>query len=300
MLRNKIKRLEQYARNGIRELRGAVVIRGSVAIGYDGKPIASNWGDDINYHMLRSIIASPVVMYGQAPLARIFGRPHYVVIGSIIGTHTDRNSIIWGAGIMDSTLLNIEKPRRICAVRGPMTRRKLIDMGIDCPEVYGDPALLLPDYYSPKPRRRYRLGVIPHYVDFKRAKEILSGQDDIQIIDIRHYGECWTDFIDHIAECDAIASSSLHGLIVATAYGIPSAWVEFYGAEKRDSFKYHDFYASLTMPEDFVIEPQIIINVQDLDYIIPILGKSDTTPLRSAAPFKLRPPHIPQKHHSID
>ncbi len=54
------------------------------------------------------------------------------------------------------------------AVRGPLTRQFLMDMGIDCPKIYGDPALLLPKLFpefkkSENPTKEYI--IIPHHSD---------------------------------------------------------------------------------------------------------------------------------------
>ncbi|MFQ8823549.1 MAG: polysaccharide pyruvyl transferase family protein [[Ruminococcus] lactaris] len=38
--------------------------------------------------------------------------------------------------------------------------------------------------------------------------------------------ENWTDIIDLICSCKMVLSESLHGLIVAESYSIPSVWVE--------------------------------------------------------------------------
>lgn len=61
-----------------------------------------------------------------------------------------RNTEVWGAGIISENSLLKEKPSKVYAVRGPLTRQRLIKEGIDCPEIYGDPALLIPYYYRPK------------------------------------------------------------------------------------------------------------------------------------------------------
>lgn len=55
----------------------------------------------------------------------------------------------------------------------------------------------------------------------------------------------WTSVIEQIASCDYIASSSLHGLIVAEAYGIPNLWLEISGKLLGGHFKFHDFFLSL-------------------------------------------------------
>lgn len=51
--------------------------------------------------------------------------------------------------------------------------------------------------------------------------------------------------IDRMLSCKRIVSSTLRGLIVAYAYGIPNAWIEFSGRIKGDGTKFLDYLQSV-------------------------------------------------------
>lgn len=55
-----------------------------------------------------------------------------------------------------------------------------------------------------------------------------------------------------------VVSSSLHGLIVADAYGIPSKWIKVSDKIYGDDFKYGDYYQSIGVKE----EKPLIVNEQ--------------------------------------
>lgn len=217
----------------------------SVSFGYDGKIIKANWGDDINYWFIREIAKAHLINYDWSLRTQKQHRPYVMGIGSILTLFPVDNSIIWGTGIISEKALIKGRPLEVRAVRGPLTRQRLLAQGIDCPEIYGDPALLLPLYYKPQAKKKYSLGIIPHYVDQQNPfLENLYGKTDILIIDIKRYGH-WLDFIDQICQCEAIVSSSLHGLIISEAYGIPNLWMKLQGSDLTDDFKYHDFFLSI-------------------------------------------------------
>lgn len=137
-----------------------------------------------------------------------------------------------------------QKNTTILAVRGPLTRALLLNQGIECPAIYGDPAILLPMIYQPQTRKSEKIGIILHYVHSESGE--LPEDQRFSFIDI----SCSTDleiehFVDKVNECSKVFSSSLHGIIVAQALGIPAQWITF--REMRinsfeDSFKFKDYF----------------------------------------------------------
>ena len=169
---------------------------------------------------------------------------HLYAIGSILPSYQDVT--VWGSGF------GYDKPAKwyspiynwfhrtmhtldIRAVRGPETRRILTEMGIDCPEVYGDPAVLMPLFYQSKTERNQRdYIVIPHYsklADYKAQPNILGTFTSNHL-----------DFIDRLLEAKLVISASLHGIILAEAYGIPAVMLK--DTPSKDITKYKDWYYS--------------------------------------------------------
>jgi len=52
---------------------------------------------------------------------------------------------------------------------------------------------------------------------------------------------------DEILSCDRIISSSLHGMIVAHAYGIPAIWIKFSNNLYGDDVKFDDYLLSVNI-----------------------------------------------------
>jgi len=139
-----------------------------------------------------------------------------------------------------------------------MTRRLLLEQEIDCPEVYGDPALLFPRFYNPEIKKKYKIGVIPHYVDADSNWIKSLNNDEVKIIDICSDTH---SFIDSIKECELIVSSSLHGIIAADAYGIPNMWIKISEKVGGSGFKFRDYFASVKRKDScFIIEDDTNIN----------------------------------------
>lgn len=176
--------------------------------------------------------------------------PVYLTIGSII-THANFKCVVWGSGII-SKKDKIQRSQFL-AVRGPQTRKYLLKQGHEVPEIFGDPALLVPRYYKSETRKKHKIGIIPHYIDYDRVKKLYSVNDDVTLIDMRTNNIEST--IEKILECEKIVSSSLHGIIVAHAYGIPAVWQKFSNNIFGDDIKFQDYFESVFIP---VYKPDII------------------------------------------
>jgi len=204
--------------------------------------IGRNWGDKLNPVLCRMLSGMNVVhCYDVFPAT---AKPEHYVIGSSLERAQKRRGVVWGAGFIDSAQGIRQAPQRICALRGHLSRERLRELGVGAPDVVGDPALLMPRLYTPgRPRRRYRVGVIHHCYErdiaLARPEALPEGYLFIDIT-----GNLF-DVIDQIVACDEIASSSLHGLVCAEAYGVPSTWIKLSDRPAGDGFKYRDYYSAI-------------------------------------------------------
>lgn len=203
-------------------------------------PVKTNWGDAIAPVLVERLSGKRVI--NRRDVLNPAGKTVFTSIGSMLGTIDSPNAVVWGTGFVDSRATLQVRPAQICAVRGPRSRQKLLDLGVDCPEVFGDPALLAPMFWKPAASKKYQLGIVPHFRDYGRpSDQRFAAFDGVRVIDIRGSIE---QVIQEITECEAIASGSLHGLACADAYGIPATWVQFSDAAYGDGFKFRDYLDS--------------------------------------------------------
>lgn len=178
--------------------------------------------------------------------APVYRRPNnapvYFAAGSIMGSISVPDiAVIWGSGIMAKTV-TFSRPREIRAVRGPLTAGRCRELGYDCPDIFGDPGIVLPHYFPKKSGHDYALGIVPHYVDQQKAETLFGNQDDILVIDVTKDVE---QVIEDIQRCELLVSSSLHGVLVSHAFERRCAWVSFSDAVAGDGSKFHDYFASV-------------------------------------------------------
>lgn len=263
-----------------------------------GKIVHRNWGDDINTFLLEILFRKKISPLYFSSIAMRFNKKNYLIIGSTITMLTNKNTIIGGAGVIDNKASLPDKPLKVLAVRGPLSREYLLRKGVECPEIYGDPAMLMKYIYKPKQtQNKYKLGIIPHYDDYDNPLlDTFKKHSDILFIKMEGYNK-WTDVIDQIVNCEYIISSSLHGLIMAETYDIPNLWIEISGKLLGGHFKFHDFFQSIGYDRQapFPIKGKTIkqILATKSDYV---KGHIDLTPLIKCSPFKL---YLSQKHNGL-
>ena len=192
------------------------------------KQFDANFGDDLS----RVIVNKLLEMRGirHAKRARLHEKK-LLAVGSVMH-FARKGDTVWGSGINGKVPMRFIPMLDVRAVRGPLTREKLLSLGIDCPEVYGDPALLLPILF-PEKRPTYERDyiVIPNLNEIQAYKNIpnvvLPTQNAEKVV-------------SEILKAKFVISGSLHGIVVAEAFGIPARLIRLSKVEPM--FKYRDYY----------------------------------------------------------
>lgn len=199
-------------------------------------------------------------------------------LGSILQFTTD-GSVVWGSGWNGKAPAESFTTKRldIRAVRGPLTADFLTKRGFDVPPVFGDPALLLPlvcqGRFKPNPIREF--AIVPNLHDIHLPALLCHRNDIISPL----LG--WNTVVTQILEAKLILASSLHGLIIAEAFGIPARYVRF--SETESLFKYEDYYQGTgRMTVDYVTS---IDEGMEMGGAPPISPSYSPLPLLNAFPW---------------
>ena len=257
---------------------------------YFMKKSKENYGDVLGKYLVEKISGNKVYFVNprQWSIKNLWS-PVYATAGSILA-HVNKHCVVWGSGII-KTDERVERAKFL-AVRGPETRTNLIKQGYTVPDIYGDPALLMPLYYTPTIVKKFKLGIIPHYTDYQLIRERYEDDDGICIIDLMTNDVERTT--EQILSCEYLVSSSLHGLIIGHAYRIPSLWVEFSDRLFGDGVKFIDYFKSVGVEvykplriEKYYSQSQLIRFFQDLE-VLPELEVIESLQkgLMKVCPFK--------------
>ncbi len=202
------------------------------------------WKKKTDYQNLGDMLAIPIYEYmlrknGLDKDQNVGKTKHLYTIGSLIML-AYQDATIWGSGILmeepEGLIWKRSKTRKldIRCVRGPRTKKRLAENGYDVSRcVMGDPGVLMPLVYKPEEREKKDYVVIRHMSD----NDDVSYSNEVNIIT-----NDWKETINQIYNSKLVISSSLHGLIIAEAYGIPAIMLD--KTEFGDHFKYEDYYMS--------------------------------------------------------
>lgn len=167
-----------------------------------------------------------------------------------IGSYLDSiitHAKIWGSGFMFEEGKTHLHPNQILAVRGKLTQEKLGIKDV----VLGDPGLLCKLIAKPS-KKKHQYGFIPHW----NCPGRMYGCHTIDITqDI-------DKVISEVASCEKIISSSLHGIVLADALGIPRNWKRVSG-NPGEGFKFRDYqsiYGTEIVPNEWQTVSQTIVD----------------------------------------
>ena len=213
--------------------------------------LSPNLGDAITPYIIDKL--------GYNPIYTPVNKKCLIMSGSILN-HATKKSEVLGSGLAWKKD-GLTKPKKIHSVRGWLTVKKLEkDLDLIVKRV-GDPAVIMPYLYNPFTEKKYKYGILPHYIDLHLIEK--KKQSDWKIINILEPIE---DIIDQISECENILTSSLHGLVICDIYNIPNAWVKFSNNVLGDGFKFKDYF-STTDTDSEAINMKKDINV-NVDYVV--------------------------------
>ena len=276
-----------------------------ISLYYYNPSSQQNFGDQLNVDLLERLTGR-TVSFAREQIAT------HICIGSLLELLLERKSLpqqvknpisVWGTGfiaregehpaIKDEATGGFIRPVQIHAVRGAFTLNRLRNMGVDVSKaVLGDPGLLAKLLVSQKNvEKKWRLGLVPHYVDSKEPifQKLCKRFPLSKIIRVDQKP---VDFLTHLQQCDVVISSAMHGLIAADSLGIPNIRAKVSDRITGGDYKFLDYYSAFNLPAPMLtLEELRALSENDLadvhtNYAI-TSGAVDTliTNLLSSCPF---------------
>lgn len=193
-------------------------------------PPVNNFGDLLGPRIVRDLLDRRGVDPATGPVGS-----RLLAVGSILRMARE-GDVVWGAGVngksvdarYDFDSLDVR------AVRGPLTARFLRDRGVEVPEVYGDPGLLVG---SLRPRESLAwdgspaaVTLLPNLNDAERYRGHPAFWHPCNPLDAT---------VARIANSEFVIGSSLHAIVLAESFGVPARLIR---SEHEPPFKYDDYY----------------------------------------------------------
>jgi pyruvyltransferase len=205
-------------------------------VGYD---FNCNFGDDLFYHIACRISRNNITWGSLGSSERL------VFLGGSVLQMIRGGDISWGPGFRQHEVPGDKFSKvKLLACRGHLTKNllkkyDLTDMSL------GDPGILTSHLFPEwEVAKNYDLGFIPHFTDYDKyanGRQKFNGL----LIDPRNSAKA---VVEKITQCKCIISQSLHGIIVAESFGIPSVPL----ATSEPEFKYEDYYSLTNRSYNYV------------------------------------------------
>ncbi len=156
----------------------------------------------------------------------------------ILDRESGNNEIkVWGSGFIKDGAPLKSKNLVFHAARGKMTQDRIAGDSIGL----GDPGILMSRAFPMVKKPKFRIGIIPHYIDADHEKILsLRGNANILIIDALGHP---LNVAKQINSCELILSSSLHGLIFSDSYGVPNCRIKLSDKLTGGDYKFNDYYS---------------------------------------------------------
>ena len=138
----------------------------------------------------------------------------------------------------------------MCYVRGKHTRNRMLELGIHCPERYGDPYLLLSNLYHPN-----NVEVVGNRIGIIIAGTATIGETNSssthEYLVLSYDTMTREQLVNGILSCSYVISECLKGVILAHAYGKKALW---YSTKTQlgmfpQFIEFLDYYSGVLPPE---------------------------------------------------
>lgn len=201
-----------------------------------------NAGDKCTEYILQKI-------YSGTKLEFVKENPNIVLCGSVLDDLAISNAdYILGAGIHCDNVFSNKNKKSYLAVRGKLSRQRLVDFNIIEKDEINDINLIEPGlivskiFNNQKINQHYKIGIICHYVDYDCFKRY----NNTNHIVINMGSENIDEILNKINSCDIILSSSLHGIVFSHSLGKPAYHIvnnRIKDSNTNKFFKFKDYYS---------------------------------------------------------
>lgn len=207
----------------------------------------SNMGDEFNRYVIEYVSNKEVIRSGLED-SDILAVGSIITFPQISSNINERENpyIVWGTGSIEAVDIKNHEKFILCALRGPLTYSLFSPTCLNRSDmVFGDPGILAAKIWEFKERKKYSWGIIPHHTQINSSwvKKICAETENSILIDVRNPNI--KDVMEKISSCEFIASSSLHGLVFADSYKIPSIWLWDGPLHEGGGWKFYDYISGV-------------------------------------------------------